>query len=59
MANTIRDNTPDVWAEEAINWAVENKILFGDDTGNYKLHDICTRQEVLIFINRLYNLLNS
>lgn len=59
MANETRDNTPDVWAEEAINWAVENKILFGDDTGNYKLHGICTRQEVLIFINRLYNLLNS
>ena len=44
MANTIKDNTPDTWAKEAIDWALENKILYGDDTGNLKLHDVCTRQ---------------
>lgn len=57
MANTIKDNTPDTWAKEAIDWALENKILYGDDTGNLKLHDVCTRQEVVIFINRLYKML--
>lgn len=53
------DNTPDSWAEEAVNWAVENKILFGDENGNYKLHSNCTRQEMLIFINRLYKLIEK
>lgn len=56
MAQIKLDNTPDVWAKEAVDWAVENKILFGDENGNYKLHDNCTRQEMLVFINRLMNL---
>jgi hypothetical protein len=51
------DNTPDEWAKEAVEWAKKNKILFGDDKGNYKLHNNCTRQEMLIFLYRLYNLI--
>lgn len=57
MSNSNKDNTPDVWAKEAVEWAVANKILFGDETGNLKLHDICTRQEVIVFLNRVYNLM--
>ena len=38
MANINKDNTPDVWAKEAVDWAVKNKILSGDENGNYKLH---------------------
>lgn len=53
--NTL-DNTPDIWAKEAIEWAKNNGILKGDDTGNLKLHDVCTRQEVLVFLNRYSNL---
>lgn len=53
------DNTPDTWAVEAVDWAKANKILVGDENGNLKLHDTCTRQEVVIFINRLYDLLKS
>ena len=53
MAEIKKDNTPDAWAKEAVDWAVENKILFGDENGNYKLHDSCTRQEMLVFINRV------
>ena len=48
----ILDNTPDAWGIDAINWAVENKILLGDDVGNYKLHEVCTRQDALIFLHR-------
>lgn len=55
MAN-VKDNTPDSWAKEAVEWAVNNKILMGDEKGNYKLHDDCTRQEMLVFLNRLYKL---
>ena len=53
MAQVNLDNTPDAWAKEAVDWAVKNKILFGDENGNFKLHDNCTRQEMLVFINRL------
>ncbi len=52
MANINLDNTPDTWAKEAVDWAVKNNILHGDENGNYKLHDVCTRQEMLVFINR-------
>lgn len=56
MAEVKKDNTPDEWAREAVNWAVKNKILFGDEHGNYKLHDNCTRQEMLVFLKRLHDL---
>ncbi len=51
-----KDNVPDEWAKEAVEWAVRNKILLGDAKGNYKLHNSCTRQEMLIFLNRLYKM---
>lgn len=50
----VKDNTPDNWAVEAVNNAIKDGILFGDDTGNYKLHSECTRQEMLVFLYRLY-----
>lgn len=56
MAEIKLDNTPDVWAKEAVDWAVKNKILFGDENGNYKLHSACTRQEMLVFLDRVYGL---
>jgi N-acetylmuramoyl-L-alanine amidase CwlA len=45
------DNTPDEYAEKAIQWAVKNGILVGD-SGNYKLHSNVTRQDVLVFLYR-------
>lgn len=51
-----KDNTPDVWAKEAVDWAVKNKILFGDQNGDYKLHKTCTRQEMLVFMFRMFEL---
>lgn len=57
MADIKLDNTPDTWAKEAVDWAVENKILFGDENGNYKLHNVCTRQEMLVFLNRVKEVL--
>ena len=54
MANI--DNTPDAWAKEAIDWAVTNGILKGNENGDLKLHENCTRQEVLVFLERYKNL---
>ena len=58
MANINKDNTPDDWATDAIIYAVKNGILYGDDNGDYKLHKTCTRQEMLVFLYRLYKVLN-
>lgn len=52
MSNITLDNTPDTWAIEAVEWAKNNGILKGDETGNLKLHETCTRQEVLVFLER-------
>ena len=51
------DNTPDNWAKEAVDWAVKNKILLGDDKGNLKLRANCTRQEMIVFLHRLWQVL--
>lgn len=48
------DNTPDEWAKEAIKNSLSTGILNGDNTGNYKLHNNCTRQEVIVFLYRLH-----
>ena len=47
-----KDNTPDKYAAESVNWAIKNKILLGDDTGDYKLHAPVTRQDMLVFLYR-------
>lgn len=49
-----KDNTPDKYAKEAIEWAVKNGLLKGDEKGNYKLHSKITRQDMLVFLDR-YN----
>lgn len=46
------DNIPAAWAEEAVSWAVENGILYGDENGNYRLHENCTREMMLVFLHR-------
>ena len=46
------DNIPAEWAEDAVSWAVENGILYGDENGNYRLHENCTREMMLVFLHR-------
>ena len=46
------DNIPAEWAEEPVAWAVENGILYGDENGNYRLHENCTREMMLVFLYR-------
>lgn len=57
MTEIKKDNTPDNWAEKAVNWAIQNKILFGDENGDYQLHKNCTRQEMLVFLDRFMQLM--
>lgn len=52
--NVKVDNNPDAWAKEAIQFAIKNNILKGDENGNYKLRSDCTRQEMLVFLHRYY-----
>lgn len=52
---TFTDNEPAEWSKEAVEWAVKNKILQGDENGDYKLREPCTTER---FITLLYRALN-
>ena len=46
------DNTPRNFAKEAVEWAKENGILLGDTSGNLKLTETVTREELMVFLHR-------
>lgn len=56
---TQKDNTADEWAKIAIENAKNNGILYGDENGDLKLHKNCTRQEMIVFLYRLYKLIKK
>ncbi|MEE0436004.1 MAG: N-acetylmuramoyl-L-alanine amidase [Peptococcaceae bacterium] len=53
MAAPVLDNVASVWAQEAVDWALANRFLVGDEKGDLRLHDACTREEVLVFLQRV------
>ena len=46
------DNKPDDYAKSAVEWALKNKILKGDDKGDLKLHQNITRQDMIVMLKR-------
>ncbi|MBR5783212.1 MAG: hypothetical protein IKY33_03190 [Clostridia bacterium] len=53
VTEELMDNTPDKYAEKAIDWARAKDILRGSE-GDLKLHEGITRQDALVFMYRLY-----
>jgi hypothetical protein len=54
-AQTVKkDNTPDNYAKEAVEWATANKIIVGDNNGDLMLHKNITRQDLLVILHRLF-----
>lgn len=52
VAKDTRDNVPADWARDAVEWAKANGIIYGDETGNLRLHEPCTREMMLVFLHR-------
>ena len=50
------DNTPSAYAEEAVAWAVENGLLYGDAKGDLMLSQPVTRQQLLVILHRFAGL---
>lgn len=48
------DNAASVWAEDAVKWCVDNKILLGDQNGDLMLHQPLTREQACLVAQRLY-----
>lgn len=53
------DNTPAEWSREAFEWATSNGILLGDTNGDYALRSYCTREQMIVFLYRTYNLIRK
>lgn len=51
--NVMYDNTPNDWSLEAIEWAQANGIIYGDENGDLKLREPCTREMMCVFLYRL------
>ena len=50
------DNTPAAAHKEGVEWCKEQGILQGDTTGNLRLSDSVTRQELCTMLQRFYEL---
>lgn len=46
------DSEPSEWAKDAVEWAVENGIIYGDENGDLMLRKPCTREQMLVFLHR-------
>jgi GH25 family lysozyme M1 (1,4-beta-N-acetylmuramidase) len=53
----VTDETPSVWAADAVKWAKDKGILLGDGDGKYRPHDAMTREEACLIAQRVYDAL--
>ena len=51
----LAEQPPSTWSAEARNWAEENGLLQGDDMGNLQYKSFCTREQMVIFLKRLFD----
>ena len=47
------------WAADAVDWALTEGILRGNDRGDLMAEKSCTREEVVVFLHRLYEKLRK
>ena len=53
----LTDSTPAPYAKEAVEWVWGSGILLGDELGDLKLSQPCTRQQMAVFLHRFWKLL--
>lgn len=46
------DSIPAEWARDAVEWAKRAGILYGDEVGNLRLREPCTREMAVVFLYR-------
>ena len=47
------------WAEDAVCWAMRKGILRGNGEGNLMLEKPCTREDAVVFLHRLYEIMRK
>ena len=50
-----QERKPAAWAAEAVAWAQESGILLGDENGNLMLDAPVTREQMCVFLRRVYD----
>lgn len=53
------DNAPAAWSKDAVNWALENRLLLGDSNGNLKLRENLTREQFYVMLKRYHDMLQK
>ena len=48
---------PSAWSAEARMWAERNGIITGDEKGGMQYKAACTREQMVVFLHRLYRLI--
>lgn len=51
----VNDNTPAGWAKDAVNWAVQNGLLVGDNRSDLMLHSPITREQFCVMLKRYHD----
>ena len=51
----VLDNAPASWAKEAVEWAVENKLMVGNDRGDLMLRNPITREQFCVMLKRYHD----
>lgn len=46
------DSIPAAWARDAVEWARRAGVLYGDEVGNLRLREPCTREMAVVFLYR-------
>ena len=54
--DTPLDNTAADWAKDAVNWALRNGILRGDERGDLMLHSPVNREQLCVMLKRYADL---
>ena len=53
------DNTPVSWSKDAVDWAVANGLMAGDENGNLMLRSPLTREQFCVMLKRYYDFCNK
>ena len=55
----VKDNVASSWSKAAVDWAVSNKLMTGDENGNLMLSSPVTREHFCVMLKRYNDLMNT
>lgn len=55
----LKRRDPSVWSEDARNWAEDEGVIIGDETGDKQYKMFVTREQMVIFLKRIHSMLGS